>query len=100
MKPAEQRLQLERQKLPLEFSNSIPGMDLDGATGAFARRTGAPLPPARPLLERRRSLGQEMPRSPASRQTGQPGARQSGGGVRSEGRGSPGQLDALAGRAG
>lgn len=85
MKPAEQGVQLERQNYP---SNSTC-MDLDSATDMFARRTGVHLPPARQLLELRGSRGQEIPRSPASRQMGQPGDRQSRGWCEEGGAGHP-----------
>ena len=52
------------------YPSNSTRMDLEGATGVFARRTAAPLPPARPLLERWRSLGQEMPRSPSIQANG------------------------------
>ena len=97
MKPAEQGVQLERQNYP---SNSTC-MDLDSATDMFARRTGVHLPPARQLLELRGSRGQEIPRSPASRQMGQPGDRQSRGWCEEGGAGHPlGSWSLLLGRAG
>lgn len=75
---------MERQN----YSSNPTRMDLDSATGVSARRTGVHLPPARQLLELRGSRGQEIPRNPASRQTGQPGDRAAGG-ARREGRGTP-----------
>lgn len=84
MKPAEQGVQLERHNYPL---NSIC-MDLDSAIGVFARRTGASFP-NEAAAGARRSHGQEMPRSPASRQAGQPGDRQSRGWCEEGGAGHP-----------
>ena len=75
---------MERQN----YSSNPTRMDLDSATGVSARRTGVHLPPARQLLELRGSRGQEIPRNPASRQTGQPGDKAAGG-ARREGRGTP-----------
>ena len=73
----------------MERQNSNPTrMDLDSATGVSTRRTRVHLPPARQLLMLRGSRGQEIPRNPASRQTGQPGDRAAGG-ARREGRGTP-----------
>lgn len=97
MKPAEQRLQLERQKLPLEFNTYGPGRCHRRVCTKDSCASSPSEAPAGALALTWAGDAQE-PKHPGKRASLGPDRAASG--VRSEGRGSPGQLDALAGRAG